>query len=132
LAINGYRLFRRDRQGKSSEGVALYIKKSSLAINGYRLFRRDRQGKSSEGVALYIKKSIRCEELSLKNSHKQVKSLWIRIRDRGNKENLVVGVYYRPSDQGELTDESCFLQLQGASCLQSLILLGDFHHPDIC
>jgi len=40
----------------------------SVAINGYRLFRRDRWGKRGGGVALYIKKSIQCEELSLNNS----------------------------------------------------------------
>jgi len=51
-----------------------------------RLFRRDRQGKRGEGVALYIKKRIQCEELYLKNGHKQVESLWLRIRDRGNRE----------------------------------------------
>jgi len=41
----------------------------------------DRQGRKGGGVVLNIKKWIECEELSLKNSHKQVKSLWVRIRD---------------------------------------------------
>ncbi|KAK4816578.1 hypothetical protein QYF61_017968 [Mycteria americana] len=45
-----------------------------VAINGYRLFRRDRQRRRGGGVALYIKKWTECEELSL-NNHKQVKSL---------------------------------------------------------
>ena len=35
----------------------------SMAIDGYRLFRRDRQWRGG-GVALYIKKWIECEELS--------------------------------------------------------------------
>jgi len=78
----------------------------SVAIDGYRLFRRDREGKRGGGVALWIEKSIQCEELSLKNSHEQVKSLWVRSRDRGNKGNLVIGAYYRPSDQGEPTEEA--------------------------
>ncbi|KAJ7414830.1 mitochondrial fission process protein 1 [Willisornis vidua] len=72
----------------------------SGAINGYRLFRRDWGGRRDGEVALYIKSWIECEELSLKNSHEQVKSLWVRIKDQGNKENLVVGVYYRLLDQG--------------------------------
>jgi len=42
-----------------------------MAIEGYRQFRRDRQGKEGGGIALYIKKSIQCEELSLENSHEQ-------------------------------------------------------------
>jgi len=100
----------------------------STAIDGYRLFRRDRWGKRGASVALYTKKSIQCEELSLKNGHKQVESLWVRIRDRGNKGNLVVGVYYRPPDQGQPTDEAFFLELQETSHSQSLI----FNHPNIC
>jgi len=32
----------------------------------------------------------------------------------------------------EPTDEAVFLQLQEALCSQSLVLLGDFNHPDIC
>jgi len=69
---------------------------------------------------------------SLKNSHEQVKSLSVRIRDQGNKGNLVVGVYYWPPDQGEPPDEAFFLQLQKALCLQALVLLEDFNHSDIC
>ena len=44
----------------------------------------------------------------------------------------MVGVYYRPPNQREPTDEAFFLQLQEASCSQALVLLGDFNHPDIC
>jgi len=51
---------------------------------------------------------------------------------RGNKGNLVVGVYYRLPDQGKPADEAFFLQLQEASCSQSLILLVDSNHPNIC
>jgi len=69
--------------------------------------------------------------MSLKNSHEQVESLWVRI-DRDNKENLVAGVYSRPPDQGEPTDEAFFLQLQEALRSQALVLLGDFNHPNIC
>ena len=103
----------------------------SAAINGYRLFRRDR-GRRGGGVALYLKKWIDCEELSLKNSHKQVESLRVRIGDRGNKGNLVVGVYYRPPVRGEPIDKAFLLQLRGASRSQALVLLGDFSHPDTC
>jgi len=52
-----------------------------VAIEGYRLFRRDKRGQRGGGVTIYIHKSIQCEELPLKNSHEQVKSLWVRIKD---------------------------------------------------
>jgi len=45
---------------------------------------------------------------------------------------MVVGVFYRPPDQAEHTDEAFLLQLQKASCSQALVLLGNFSHPDIC
>ncbi|PKU42649.1 nipped-b-like protein [Limosa lapponica baueri] len=64
----------------------------SVVINGYKLFRRDRRGRRVGGVALYVKKWLECEELLLKNSHEQVESLWVGIRDRDNKGSLVVGV----------------------------------------
>ena len=44
----------------------------------------------------------------------------------------MVGVYYRPPNQGEPTDEAFLLQLQEASHSQALILLRDFNHPIIC
>jgi len=43
-----------------------------------------------------------------------------------------VGVYYRLPNEGEPTDKVFFLQLQEASRSQSLVLLGDLNHPDIC
>lgn len=44
----------------------------------------------------------------------------------------MIGVYYRPPDQGEDVGEVFLLQLQETSCSQALILLGEFNHPDIC
>jgi len=104
----------------------------SVAIDGYRLFRRDRWGKRGRGISQFIKKSIQCEELSLKSNHEQVESLWVRIRDRGNKRNLVVSACYRLPDQGEPTDKAFVLQLQEALHSQSLVLVGDFNHPNTC
>jgi len=104
----------------------------NVALDVYWLFRRDRRRRRGGGIALYIKKTLQSEELSLKNNHQQVKSLWVGIGERGNKGNLVVGVYYRPPDQEELTDDAFFLQLQETLHSQALVLRGDFNHPDIC
>ncbi|PKU31387.1 mitochondrial fission process protein 1 [Limosa lapponica baueri] len=107
----------------------------SAAINGYRLLEETgEEGRAEVALdgALYIRKWIECEELSLKNTHEQAESLWARIRGRGNKGSLVVGVYYRLPDQGEPIDETFLLQLQEASFSQALVLLGDFNPPDIC
>ena len=42
-----------------------------------------------------------------------------------------MGVYYRPPNQEEEVDEAFYRQLQAASQSQALVLMGDFHHPDI-
>lgn len=60
---------------------------------------------------LCVKDQIDCEELLLRNSEEQVKSLWVRISARTNKGHLVVGAYYRPPDQGGPADKAFFLQL---------------------
>lgn len=56
----------------------------------------------------------------------------MKIRDQVNKRNFVIGVYYRPLSQGEDLDEESLLQLQEVSCLHTLVLIGNFKHPDIC
>ena len=67
-------------------------------IKGCKIFRRNKQGRRDGGVALYIKKWIDFEDLPLRNSHEQVESLWVKIRDQTNKGHLVVRVYYRPPE----------------------------------
>ena len=44
----------------------------------------------------------------------------------------MVGVCYRLPNQGEAIDEVLLLQLQEASCSQTLVLLENFNHPKIC
>ena len=75
---------------------------------------------------------IDCEELCLRNSHNQVKRLWVKIKDWSSKGHLVAGVCYRPNDQEEAVDAAFLLQLQEVSCLRALVLMGDFNHLDIC
>ena len=87
--------------------------------DGYKLFRR------GESVALYIKERIECEELSLKNGHKQVESLWVTVRVRSNKGRLVVW----GSTTGRLMKRSLLVKLPPPA---TGLLLGDFNHPDIC
>lgn len=47
-------------------------------IYGYRLFRRHRQGSKGRDSLYQDMDSVKS---SLKNSYKQVESLWVRIRD---------------------------------------------------
>lgn len=53
-------------------------------IEGYKVFRRDRQGRRGGEVALYDKKQMDCKGLPLKNGCDQIGGLWIEIRDQTN------------------------------------------------
>ena len=44
----------------------------------------------------------------------------------------MVGVYDKPPEQRESTDEAFLLQLKEVSHSQTLILMGDFNHPYFC
>ncbi|KAK4806641.1 hypothetical protein QYF61_021237 [Mycteria americana] len=99
----------------------------SAAMDGYKLFRRDRRGRRGGGVALYVRECLDSLELD-----DRVECLWVRIRGKANKADIVVGVCYRPPNQDEETDEQFYKQLGEASRSLALVLLGDFNLPDVC
>ncbi|GAB0203486.1 hypothetical protein GRJ2_002814200 [Grus japonensis] len=68
----------------------------SVGMEGYRLFRKDRQGRRGGGITLYVNDQLECMELHLGMDEELTKSLWLRI-----KGNIIAGVCYRPSDQGD-------------------------------
>ncbi|CAM4502766.1 unnamed protein product [Lepidochelys kempii] len=103
----------------------------STVLDGYKLFRKDRQGRKGGGVALYIREQYDCSELRYETAEKP-ECLWIKFRSVCNKSDVVVGVCYRPPDQGDEVDEAFFRQLTEATRSHALILMGDFNFPDIC
>ncbi|KAK4824521.1 hypothetical protein QYF61_016101 [Mycteria americana] len=102
----------------------------SAAMDGYKLFRRDRRGRRGGGVALYVRE--RLDSLELDDGDDRVECLWVRIRGKANKADIVVGVCYRPPNQDEETDELFYKQLGEASRSLALVLVGDFNMPDVC
>ncbi|GAB0194032.1 hypothetical protein GRJ2_001868500 [Grus japonensis] len=60
------------------------------------------------------------------------KSLWVRIKRNAGTRDIIVGVCYRPPDQGDRADEALYRQTGAASRSQALVLMGDFDHPNIC
>jgi len=68
-------------------------------MDGYKLFRRDREGRKGGGVALHIKECFDVEELGVGND--EVECLWIKIRGKACRGNILVGVRYRLPNQDE-------------------------------
>ncbi|RMC01235.1 hypothetical protein DUI87_22184 [Hirundo rustica rustica] len=100
----------------------------STARDGYKLFRRDRKGRRGGGVALYIKKAL--DTISINEDG--VECLWVRIKGKANKADVLVGVCYRPPSQEEEVDNLLYKQLKNVSGSSARVLVGDFKLPDIC
>ncbi|PKU26999.1 mitochondrial fission process protein 1 [Limosa lapponica baueri] len=101
----------------------------SAALDGYKLFRRDRQGRKAGGVALYVRECYECQELN--DGDNRVESLWVRIRGRVNKADIMVGACYRLLNQDVEVDEIFYKQLGEISKSLALALVGDFKPPVI-
>ncbi|GAB0175367.1 hypothetical protein GRJ2_000001900 [Grus japonensis] len=102
----------------------------SAAVNGYKLFRRERQGRRGSDVALYVKECFDCLELN--DGDDSIECLWVRIRGKANKADIMEGVCYRPPNQDEEADKIFYKQLGEVSRLLALVLVGDFNLPDFC
>ncbi|PKU38249.1 dtw domain-containing protein 2 [Limosa lapponica baueri] len=101
-------------------------------MEGYRLFRKDRLGRQGGGVALYVNDQLECVELHLRMDEDLSESLWVRIKGRTGAGDVTVGVCYRPPHQSYREDEALYRQIGAASRSHTLVLMGDFNHPDIC
>ncbi|XP_050786243.1 uncharacterized protein LOC127037978 isoform X1 [Gopherus flavomarginatus] len=98
----------------------------STVMDGYKLFRKDRQGRKGTGVALCVKEQYDCSELQDETGEKPLESFGVKFRGE-SKGDVVAGVCYRPPDQEDEVDEE-----REVSRSQSLVLMEDFNHPDIC
>jgi len=100
----------------------------SVVMDGYQLFKRDRQGRKGGGVALYVKKECECVEI---HDVDRIESLWLSIKLKASKSDIIVGVYYRPPNQDEEVDKILHRQLGEVSRSLLPVLMGDFKFPDI-
>lgn len=93
--------------------------------------------KGGGGVALRARK--RSDYLELNNCDDAFGGLWVRIRGKANRADIVVGFCYRPHNQDEEADEILCKQLGEVSKALDLVLVKDlpdvliyFDLPDVC
>ncbi|KAJ7412639.1 dtw domain-containing protein 2 [Pitangus sulphuratus] len=98
-------------------------------MEDHRLFRKDRQETQGDSVALYVSGQLECTELLLGMNEDPTESLWIRIKGWAGSHDIIVGsVIGCPTRKIEKIRAS----VGGATPnLQTLVLMGDFHHSDI-
>ncbi|GAB0190160.1 hypothetical protein GRJ2_001481300 [Grus japonensis] len=81
-------------------------------------------------VTLYVNDQLESMELCLGMDEEPTESLWVRLKGRAGTGDTIVGVCYRPPDQGDRADEALYKQIGAAS--QALVLMGNVNYPNIC
>ncbi|GAB0207710.1 hypothetical protein GRJ2_003236700 [Grus japonensis] len=71
-------------------------------------------------------------QAELDDGDERVECLWVRIRGKTNKADIIVGDCYRPCNQDEEADEIFYKQLGEVSQSLALVLMRDFNLPDFC
>lgn len=82
------------------------------------LFRKDGKGRQREGVALYVREQLDYMELCSGIGEEPMESLWIRIKGRTGKSDIIVSACFRPLDQEKQADEALEKQIGVASHAQ--------------
>lgn len=64
--------------------------------------------------------------------YNRVECLWVRIREKANEADVMVGVLLQTTQQGQRGNEIFYRQLEEISQRPALALVGDFNLPDVC
>ena len=102
-----------------------------FAINGYTMFRRDREGRRGGGVAIYVNSRLPAAVCSIcPGDRPHYELLWVRVRV-GNRDIVVGALYHPPRPVYQPSDilshiEACMDALSD----ESVILAGDFNTLD--
>jgi len=81
-------------------------------------------------VTLCVRDCFDCIELD--DCDDKVECLWVKIRGKANKADILLGICYRPPNQDEEVDEIVYKSLAEVSQSLVLVLVRDFNLLDIC
>jgi len=62
-----------------------------------------------------MREQLECIEFCLRVDEERVETLWVRTKGQAHMGETVVGVYYRPPNEGAEGDEAYYRQLKVAS-----------------
>lgn len=86
-------------------------------MDGYRSFKRDRPRRRGVGEALYVREDPDCL-VHDDDTDDRVECLWVRIRRKANKVDIMMGVCCRPPNKDQEVDEVLY------RCLEKVSITG--------
>lgn len=89
------------------------------------------EGEGKEVVQWGLCTRVCFDGVELSAGNDEVESLWVRIKGKTNKADILLGVCFRRSSRDEVADEAFCEQLVEVTQLLTLVLVGDFNLPDI-
>src|SRR6218665_3126964 len=104
------------------------IADSELALDGYIMFRKDRENQKARGyggVLLYVKSSITAVQRKDIWSDKFKEYVWCEIQS--GKARVLIGVCYRPPSAKDEVDDGLWEIIEKAS-KETMVMMGDFNY----
>lgn len=68
----------------------------SVAMEGCMLIKIGNKGRRGGGVAFYVREQLEYMNLCLVLRKELTENLWVSIKERTGKSDIIVGVFYRP------------------------------------
>ena len=108
------------------------VSDSELQLNGYKLFRKDRQTKKEGGVLLYVIDTFNCTLLDNLTYGVYEETAWCKVY-LNSSTSLMIGVIYRPPVSNALSEKNLLQLLRNANACKSTfkLIVGDFNFPGI-
>lgn len=132
-----------------------WFKDSSIvSLDSYKLFRRDRVGKTGGGVAIYVKNSLISSEVCDNDlsqalnltSVSGVEQVWCEVSHNSYDGKLLLGCVYRPPLNARTADDklkhaetatninksiAVAAKVVESGLYDGMCLAGDFNYPDL-
>lgn len=104
---------------------------SEMSINGYALYRRDRDDADKQrggGVAIYVHNDLNCVHREEIFEEKFPETIWCNISCNGRK--TLVGVCYRAPDSVQINDEALYSLIDRVS-KEEVVIMGDLNFSEL-
>ena len=108
---------------------------SEIALDGYNLFRKDKEGADGKGggVLLYVHKSLNATQYYGLDEIEMETSISCEVK-LNEKDNLLIGLVYRSPNSTKQNGEALSKQLMMANTILHVthkLIFGDFNYPEI-